>query len=189
MTNDESLLIDAHILMLGDPDFQKKIDDYLSTNLVNAEAAVFETVKEFIADLSLSNNAYAKERISDFRDVARRVLGKLTSRCLRNLSSLDEECIVVSRDILPSDAIVMDKSKVRGIVLEAGGRTSHTAIIARAFGIPAVESITDSDKKSGDSVEYTSKEACDTLADILEKLRDLIDEPFPRCQSIIIEIH
>ena len=138
MTNDESLLIDAHILMLGDPDFQKKIDDYLSTNLVNAEAAVFETVKEFIADLSLSNNAYAKERISDFRDVARRVLGKLTSRCLRNLSSLDEECIVVSRDILPSDAIVMDKSKVRGIVLEAGGRTSHTAIIARAFGIPAV---------------------------------------------------
>lgn len=138
MTNDESLLIDAHILMLGDPDFQKKIEDYLSTNLVNAEAAVFETVKEFIADLSLSNNAYAKERISDFRDVARRVLGKLTLRCLRNLSSLDEECIVVSRDILPSDAIVMDKSKVRGIVLEAGGRTSHTAIIARAFGIPAV---------------------------------------------------
>lgn len=138
MTNGECLLIDTHIMMLGDPDFQEKIDNYLIVNHINAEAAVFESIKEFIADLSLSNNTYAKERISDFRDVARRVLGKLTARCLRNLSELSEECIVVSRDILPSDAIVMDKSKVRGLVMEAGGRTSHTAIIARAFGIPAV---------------------------------------------------
>ena len=143
MTSGESFLIDTHIMMLSDPDFRGKIDKYLKKYKVNAESAVFTSIKEYIGELSLSENTYAKERISDFRDIARRVLGKLTSRCLRNLTSLNEECVVVSRDILPSDAIVMDKTKVKGIVLEAGGRTSHTAIIARAFGIPAVLGVQD----------------------------------------------
>ncbi len=138
MTSGESFLIDTHIMMLSDPDFRDKIDKYLKKYKVNAEAAVYTSIKEYIGELSLSTNTYAKERISDFRDIARRVLGRLTSRCLRNLTSLKEECVVVSRDSLPSDAIVMDKTKVKGIVLEAGGRTSHTAIIARAFNIPAV---------------------------------------------------
>lgn len=138
LSNGENLLVDTHILMLSDPEFQNNIKNYLMQNFVNAESAVYSTTKEFIGELSLSNNTYAKERASDFRDVARRVLGMLTSQRLRNLSELAEECVVTAKDILPSDAIIMDKKKVHGIVLEAGGRTSHTAIIARAFGIPAV---------------------------------------------------
>jgi hypothetical protein len=94
-------------------------------------------------------------------------------------SSLKQQVNYTAND-LTAEKVAESHYKVRGL--------------RQSVAVPEVlteflESASYSDKKSGDSVEYTSKEACDTLADILEKLRDLIDEPLPRCQSIIIEIH
>lgn len=154
LTEGESLLLDTHMMMLRDPEFLSNIDTYLRTHCVNAETAVFESIKVFIVNLSFSANRYAKERISDFKDITRRVLGKLISHHHRDLSCLTEECIVVAHDILPSDAIIMDKKKVKGIALEAGGHTSHTAIIARAFRIPAVLGVVNiiEKVKNGDTI-------------------------------------
>ncbi|MBI9109036.1 MAG: phosphoenolpyruvate--protein phosphotransferase [Spirochaetales bacterium] len=134
----ETGIVDAHIMMLEDPELARQIKKRVKEELNNVEWALHETVKSYIEILKMSSDEYLKERTYDIRDVAKRLLGNLLYKSRISLNSLSEEVIIVAHELLPSDALTMDKRMVKGIATDAGGKTSHTAILARAFEIPAV---------------------------------------------------
>ena len=137
-TINEAGFLDAHILMLQDPELIKQVKAKITNDFYNAEWALYETVKGFVELLKASTDEYIKERTFDIRDVAKRVLGNLLYKKRVDLTDLHEEIILIAHELLPSDTITMDKRMVKGIATDSGGKTSHTAILARAFEIPAV---------------------------------------------------
>jgi phosphotransferase system enzyme I (PtsI) len=94
--------------------------------------------RQLTAKLRAAADAYLRERAVDIADVSHRILHKLMNIEEFSLANLEENVILVTRDLLPSQALMMNKERVKGIVMDMGSRTSHTAILARAFGIPAV---------------------------------------------------
>lgn len=131
-------VLDSHLLMLNDPEFMEKIQTDLSGRLLNVEWILQEAIDELVEKLNRSGDPYLQERSVDLHDVSRRVMNHLLRRERPNLAHLTEEVIVIAHDLMPSDAIAMDKRMVKGIAMDAGGKTSHTAILARSFEIPAV---------------------------------------------------
>ncbi|MDR2518031.1 MAG: phosphoenolpyruvate--protein phosphotransferase [Spirochaetaceae bacterium] len=135
---DQAGILDAHILMLEDPDFHDQIEARLNTNLENIEWAVFAVSHDIKDRILASSDPYLRERAADVSDVASRLIRKLLSVKRVSLADLESDVILVSHDLLPSDVLAMNKKRVKGIVTDSGSRTSHTAILARAFDIPAV---------------------------------------------------
>ena len=134
----EAGFLEAHILMLDDPELSRKIKEKITEERYNAEWALNAAVRDFIELIAAASDEYIKERTFDIRDVARRVLGNLIYKKRVDLTSLNEEVVLIAHELLPSDTLTMDKRMVKGIATDAGGKTSHTAILARAFEIPAV---------------------------------------------------
>jgi phosphoenolpyruvate-protein phosphotransferase (PTS system enzyme I) len=134
----EGNFLDAHILMIKDPDFADKVKQNLQEGRQNVEWVLQQTIEGVISKLSNSQDAYIRERSIDLHDVAKRVLNHLMYRERISLADLETEVILVTPDLLPSDALAMNSRMVKGIAMDAGGKTSHTAILARAFEIPAV---------------------------------------------------
>ncbi len=130
--------LDSHILMLEDPDFTDNIQKNLEKSLRNVEWILFEEIDSLIRRLESSEDLYLRERTLDFHDVSKRVLNHLLFRERISLADLDQDVILVIHNLLPSDALALYKGRVKGIAMDAGGKTSHTAILARAFEIPAV---------------------------------------------------
>jgi phosphotransferase system enzyme I (PtsI) len=134
----ERQMLDTHQLMLADPDLGNKVQAGLDEHLLNVEFVLFDLMQDLVAKLGSVKDDYLRERTADLHDVSKRIINNLMSRERIDLSRLEEEVILVCHDLMPTDAIAMDKIKVKGILMDAGGKTSHTAIIARAFEIPAV---------------------------------------------------
>jgi phosphoenolpyruvate-protein phosphotransferase (PTS system enzyme I) len=154
MGEEESRLLDTHILMLSDPDFSSKIENSIHSNKYNVEWVLYDTTRQLVKTLEASSDPYLRERTIDIHDVAKRVYNHLLYRDRISLSDLEQDVILVTHNLLPSDALGMDKKRVKGIAMDAGGKTSHTAILARSFEIPAVlglSSITEN-AKSGDMI-------------------------------------
>jgi len=139
-TGDPDGFLDTHLMMLQDPEIEAKVDVKIGKVLKNVEWVLQEVVDELVAKLATVQDAYLKERTLDIRDVSRRVLNQLVqgSRGRVTLADLQEEVIVVTPSLLPSDAVSMSKRFVVGLAMDQGGKTTHTAIIARSFEIPAV---------------------------------------------------
>ncbi len=131
-------LLDAHLLMLDDPEFKDAVKEKLREHKKNVEWVLYRAVQDILDQLRATNQDYFQERGSDVHDVAKRVLNHLLHRDQVSLADLSEEVVLLAHDLLPSDAITMDKRMVRAIAMDAGGKTSHTAILARSFEIPAV---------------------------------------------------
>lgn len=137
--NDEQLqILDSHLLMVQDPDFHEEVYNGIVESLMNVEWVLYESVQRLLDRLNSSESEELKERSSDLHDVTNRVLSHLMKRERYSLGDLDREVVLVAHDLLPSDAIAMRKRMVLGIATDAGGRTSHTAILARSFEIPSV---------------------------------------------------
>lgn len=134
----DTRLLDSHVLMLSDPDFTGRVEEAIRSQQYNVEWVLHTTTESVVAQLSRLEDDYLRERSVDIHDVGQRVLNHLLYRRRLSLSDLTDEVVLICHDLLPSDAIGMNKRKVRGIAMDAGGRTSHTAILARAFEIPAV---------------------------------------------------
>jgi len=151
---EESRFLDSHILMLQDPDFNSKVVEGIRKEKKNAEHMLYSTAKEFIQVFKNLKDPYLRERTVDFYDVSRRVLNHLLYRERISLNDLQEDVILVVHNLMPSDAVAMDKRRVKGIAMDAGGKTSHTAILARAFEIPAVLGLSTitSQVRSGDEI-------------------------------------
>ena len=131
-------IFNAHLLILEDRALIEEIINRLKKDKVNVEYAFSEVFKKYNQIFSRIDDEYLKERISDITDVGKRVLRHLLGRQRRTLANLAIERIVVAYDLSPSDTALMRKEKVIGFITEIGGRTSHTAIMARALEIPAV---------------------------------------------------
>ncbi len=135
---EQAAIFDAHLLMLDDPEVNENIKSELSSTLMNVESVVFSIERKTVDSLASAQDPYIQERVSDVHDVTRRIMGHLLNRERKTLSDITSDVIVVARNLLPSDMVGMARDRIKGIATEAGGRTSHAAILARAFGIPAV---------------------------------------------------
>lgn len=135
---EQAAIFDAHLLMLSDPDLFENVERRLRSTLRNIERVLLEVEAEFVDRLSGVEDPNLQARVADIQDVSRRILGHLLHADRATLSRLDRDVVVLARDLLPSDMMNMDRDHVLGLVTEAGGKTSHVAILARAFEIPAV---------------------------------------------------
>ncbi|BAZ90781.1 phosphoenolpyruvate-protein phosphotransferase [Raphidiopsis curvata NIES-932] len=133
----EAAIFDAHLLFLADPVMLDAVRRYIIEDRLNAEAAWQAVVEEVTNSYRQLEDAYLKERVDDVVDVGRRVLRILSGNLPTELH-ISEPSIVVGTDLTPSDTAKLDPSKVLGICMTAGSATSHSAIIARTLGIPAV---------------------------------------------------
>ena len=138
MGDEHAKIFEAHLLMLGDEELHDQIHGRLGEGLQNIEWIIWEISRELTQKLSSAADPYLRERAVDIFDVSRRLLNQLLSINKISLSDLDKDVILVTHNLLPSDALTMNKAHVKGIVMDMGGKTSHTAILARAFEIPAV---------------------------------------------------
>jgi phosphotransferase system enzyme I (PtsI) len=138
VSKEQAAIFQSHLMMLEDMDFQDQIKNYLGDSLQNIEWVFWDISRELSLRLMASPDSQFRERAADISDVSRRVMHHLLSVKKFSLADLSSDVILVSHDLLPSDVLAMNKERVKAIVMDAGGRTSHTAILARAFAIPAV---------------------------------------------------
>ncbi|MCM3705801.1 MULTISPECIES: phosphoenolpyruvate--protein phosphotransferase [Cytobacillus] len=151
---DKAAIFDAHLLVLSDPELISPIEDKIKTENVNAESALKDTADMFITMFEQMDNEYMKERAADIRDVTKRVLSHLLGVQVVNPSMIAEEVIIIAEDLTPSDTAQLNRQFVKGFTTDIGGRTSHSAIMARSMEIPAVVGTKDSTKQinNGDMV-------------------------------------
>ncbi|WP_346349427.1 phosphoenolpyruvate--protein phosphotransferase [Lactococcus petauri] len=132
-------VFDAHMMVLANPDMTAQIKATIESKKVNAEAALKEITDMFIAIFEgMEDNAYMQERAADIKDVTKRVMANLLGVKLPSPALINEEVIIVAEDLTPSDTAQLDKKYVKAFVTNIGGRTSHSAIMARTLEIPAV---------------------------------------------------
>lgn len=135
---EHAAVFSAHILMLEDPEFIGSIKNDITNNYRNAEAALTETATMFIEMFEQMDNAYMQERAADIKDVMDRVLAHLLGVELPNPALIDEEVIIIAEDLTPSDTAQLNKTYVKAFATNIGGRTSHSALMARSQQIPAI---------------------------------------------------
>jgi phosphoenolpyruvate-protein phosphotransferase (PTS system enzyme I) len=135
---DKAAIFEAHLLVLNDPELNGPIEDKINSEKVNAEAALQEIADMFIMMFEQMDNEYMRERAADIRDVTKRVLSHLLGVQIVNPSMIAEEVIIVAEDLTPSDTAQLNRQFVKGFTTNIGGRTSHSAIMARSMEIPAV---------------------------------------------------
>lgn len=142
-TDAENEVRNAHIELVSDPSLVEMTTDKIQNSLFNAEFALHSTIQEMAFVFEMMDDAYLKERAADYRDIGENIMYKLKGITPKNLSSLDDNYIIVAEELTPTDTSTMDKAHVLGLVMELGGKTSHSSIIAQTLGIPAVVGMKD----------------------------------------------
>ncbi|MFB3925968.1 MAG: phosphoenolpyruvate--protein phosphotransferase [Syntrophales bacterium] len=131
-------IIDVHIMMLRDKMLIHNTISNIREKSVNAEWALRMTIDKYRQAFSRIEDSYLKERISDVEYVGQRIMSNLMGKTREPISQLKENVVIISRDLSPADTVQMKMEKVLGFATDIGGKTSHTAIVARSIGIPAV---------------------------------------------------
>ena len=134
---------DAHIELASDPALIDTTSDKIRGELINAEYALDSTIKEMVMVFEMMDDAYLKERAADYRDLGENVMYKLKGIKPNTLQVLDDDYIIVSEELTPTDTSTMDKDHVLGLAMDLGGKTSHSSIIAQTLGIPAIVGMKD----------------------------------------------
>lgn len=134
---DAAMLFEAHQMMLDDLDFVESIEGLIENDRLNAEAAVSDTGAQFAEMFAAMDDSYMQARAADIRDISTRVVGILTGEGESGIVS-DVPCIVAGDDLAPSETVQLDKSLILGFITAGGSANSHTAILARTMGIPAI---------------------------------------------------
>ncbi|MCL2879279.1 MAG: phosphoenolpyruvate--protein phosphotransferase [Treponema sp.] len=140
MGREQADIFQAHLIMLQDPELLSQLKNRLETIRLNIEWVVWDTSRDLSQKLMNASDPAFRERASDITDVSQRLIKNLMEapRNRFSLADLDTDVILVAHDLLPSDVLVMNKAHVKGLAMDEGSRTSHTAILARAFNVPAV---------------------------------------------------
>ena len=128
----------VHLRFLRDKSLRKRITDFVQSELTTAEYAVSVTLREIASHFAGMDDPYISERAADFYDMEKRLLTQLLGKVREDVEHLTGEVVIVAHDLTPTQTAGFNKTFVKGIATEAGGRTSHTAIVARSLGIPAV---------------------------------------------------
>ncbi len=137
-------IFDAHLLVLQDMTLINQVTAGIREAKSSAEYVFFTVIKKFVEAFAQMPDEYLRERASDVSDISKRVLKHLMDESkLHDLDSLQDDLIIVAHDLSPSDAVSMYNKKIKGFLTDIGGRTSHTAIIAKSLGVPAVVGLKD----------------------------------------------
>jgi len=139
----DAALFEAQLLMFDDPELKDRVRRALEEKRKNAESVFVQIIEEMSEKLAAADSQYLRERTVDLSDAGGRILSALLSRARVRLSDLSEPVILVTHNLMPSDTLGLDRKLVRGIAADAGGKTSHTAILARSSEIPAVLGLSD----------------------------------------------
>jgi len=140
---DKAEIFEAHLMILEDPEVVPAFEDKIKNEKINAAAAVKDVIDKYVAMFSAMEDDYLRERGADIRDVGMRVIKILLD--VQEISDrMEEEVVVVAKDLTPSDTAQLDTEKVLAFITQEGSRTSHTAIMARSLGIPAVVGVGES---------------------------------------------
>lgn len=129
-------IFEVHQMMLSDDDFNESVENMIRGNLVNAEYAVASTGDNFAKMFAAMDDEYMRERAADVKDISERVLRVLTGGAEEDAA--EEPSIIVAADLAPSETVQMNKELVLSFVTVQGSLNSHTAILARTMGIPAL---------------------------------------------------
>ena len=136
---EEAQVFDAHLMVLSDPELIGQVKDNITSNTVNAESALKEVTDMFISIFAgMEDNPYMQERAADIRDVSKRILAHLLGVKIPSPATIKDEVIIVAADLTPSDTAQLNRQYVKAFVTDIGGRTSHSAIMARSLEIPAI---------------------------------------------------
>ena len=136
---EEAQVFDAHLMVLSDPELIGQVKDSITSNKVNAESALKEVTDMFISIFAgMEDNPYMQERAADIRDVSKRILAHLLGVKIPSPATIKDEVIIVAADLTPSDTAQLNRQYVKAFVTDIGGRTSHSAIMARSLEIPAI---------------------------------------------------
>ncbi|MCL6453897.1 MAG: phosphoenolpyruvate--protein phosphotransferase [Alicyclobacillus sp.] len=135
---DEAAIFTAHLQILEDPEFVGATKRQIETDQVNAEFALTTVSNQLVALFEQLEDDYLRQRAADIKDIRQRVLSHLLGTGSANLSNLTHPVVLAAVELTPSDTVVLDKRRVQAFITDVGGRTSHSAIMARSLGIPAV---------------------------------------------------
>jgi len=139
LDEEEAQVFDAHLMVLSDPELIGQVKDSITSNKVNAESALKEVTDMFISIFAgMEDNPYMQERAADIRDVSKRILAHLLGVKIPSPATIKDEVIIVAADLTPSDTAQLNRQYVKAFVTDIGGRTSHSAIMARSLEIPAI---------------------------------------------------
>ncbi|MCL2648902.1 MAG: phosphoenolpyruvate--protein phosphotransferase [Phycisphaerales bacterium] len=145
-------IFNFHLGLLDDPTLLDTFYQGIEKNRFTAEYAVSQSLREYSKQFLKQTEAYFRDRVKDIYDIERRLVNKLQGRERVTLADLKDPVVLIAHDLTPSRTASLDKSKIKAVCIDAGGRTSHTAIIANSMGIPAVVGLDDITKEvtSGD---------------------------------------
>ncbi len=148
MGAEDAGIFEAHLLVLEDPMLNDEVSRLISEQRLNAEGAFQQVAEKYAESLGKVEDPYLRERVADVRDVTTRVLNNLLGRHdATELPRLTEPCIIISHDLSPSTTALLDRNLALGFATDIGGKTSHTAIMARSLRIPAVVGLRDASRQ------------------------------------------
>lgn len=135
---DKAAIFEAHLMILADDVFLDAIRDKISTQLIAADYAVTQVVEQYVQMFTGMADEYLRERAGDIQDIGKRIINNILGVEGRSIEDLTQEAVIIAKDLTPSDTAQMDRKLVLAFATDLGGRTSHTAIMARSMEIPAV---------------------------------------------------
>ncbi len=208
MGEDKAAIFDGHIMLLEDEDLMMEVEDKIKLLNLPAAKALDEGITEYSDMISQLDDPYLRERAADLKDVGKRWLKNILGMKLKDLSNLEPNTVVITYDLTPSDTAQLDLENCIGFITEVGGKTSHSAIMARSLELPAIVGVKDvlneitegqsivMDGEKGEIivdpsneivVEYTEKRT-QFLAD-KEELKKLINEEAVTLDNRKVEIY
>lgn len=177
----EASIIEGHILLAEDIEIVNTVEEALKNSSISAEWAVAEVFDNFADMFSSMDDELMSQRASDLKDIKTRLIYILQGKKMESIKDLKEQCIVVSRDLTPSQTSGINKDIILGIATEVGGKTSHTAILSQAMEIPAILGVSNlmSSVKNGDFIIMDGKTGeiiINPSDDIIEKYKKISEE-------------
>ena len=183
LSDEELAIFDAHIMVSEDPELIDQIKVIIEEEKVNAEFATNQVATMFIAMFDSMEDAYFKERAADIKDVTQRLIAHILNTPLPDLTLINEEVVIVAHDLTPSDTAQLNRKYTLGFATQVGGRTSHSAIMARSLEIPAVVGCGDAlwSAHHGDTIILDALEG----KVFINPTQELIDEYQPKIEQFL----
>ncbi|MBP2847865.1 phosphoenolpyruvate-protein phosphotransferase PtsI [Dickeya oryzae] len=151
---EKEAIFEGHIMLLEDEEFEQEIISLIKDEHASADAAAFSVIETQAKALEELDDEYLKERAADMRDIGKRLLKNILGMNIVDLGDIQDEAILIAKDLTPSETAQLNLKKVLGFITDIGGRTSHTSIMARSLELPAIVGTTDATQKikNGDFV-------------------------------------
>ncbi|CAI1843926.1 Phosphoenolpyruvate-protein phosphotransferase [Serratia proteamaculans] len=173
---EKEAIFEGHIMLLEDEELEQEIIALIKDDLASADAAAYTIIEGQAKALEELDDEYLKERAADVRDIGKRLLQNILGLAIVDLSSIQDQVILVATDLTPSETAQLNLDKVLGFITDLGGRTSHTSIMARSLELPAIVGTSDVTKqvKNDDYLildAVNNKIYVNPTADVIDQLK------------------